>query len=64
MGNLSCPGILEVIVDWLEGKKFAMSPEEVLRAKEAPPYNELPEKEKKYALFTDGSRHIVGKHRR
>ena len=30
-------------------------------AKEAPPYNELLENEKKYALFTDGSCRIVGK---
>ena len=65
MGNLSRPGILEVIMDWPEGKKFGTSPgEEVSRAKEAPPYNELPENEKKYALFTDGSCRIVGKHRR
>jgi len=65
MGNLNRPGILEVIMDWPEGKKFGTSPgEEVARAKEAPPYNELPENEKKYALFTDGSCRIVGKHRR
>ncbi|XP_048786341.1 uncharacterized protein LOC125686417 isoform X3 [Lagopus muta] len=65
MGNLSRPGILEVIMDWPEGKKFGTPPgEEVSRAKEAPPYNELPENEKKYALFTDGSCRIVGKHRR
>ena len=65
MGNLSRPGILEVIMDWPEGKKFGTSPaEEVLRAKEAPPYNELPEDEKKYALFTDGSHCIMGKYRR
>ena len=48
MGNLSHPGILEVIMDWPESKKFGASPgEEVSRAKEAPPYNELPENEKK-----------------
>ena len=65
MGNLSRPGILEVIMDWAEGKNFGTSPgEEVLQAKEAPPYNELPENEKTYALFTDGSCCIVGKHRR
>ena len=65
MGNLSCPGILEVIMDWPEDKKFGTSPgEEVSRATEAPPYNELPENEKKYALFTDGSCRIVRKHRR
>ena len=65
MRNLSHPGILEVIMDWPEGKKFGTSPgEEVSRAKEAPPYNELPENEKKYVLFTDGLCRIVRKHRR
>ena len=65
MGSLSRPGILEVIMDWPEGKKFGTSAAaEVLSAKEAPPYNELPENEKKYALFMDGSCRIVGKHRR
>ena len=33
-------------------------------AEEAPPYNKLTEDEKPYALFTDGSCRIVGKHRR
>ena len=43
MGNLGCPGILEVIMDWPEGKKLGTSPaEEISRAKEAPPYSELP----------------------
>ena len=65
MENLSRPGILEVIMDWPEGKKFGASPvEEVSHAEEAPPYNELPENEKKYALFTDRSCRIVGKHHR
>ena len=65
MGNLSCPGILEVIMDWPEVKKFGTSrAAEVSHAKEAPPYNKLPEYEKKYALFTDGSCRIVGKYRR
>ncbi|GAB0190168.1 hypothetical protein GRJ2_001482100 [Grus japonensis] len=42
-----------------------MSPEEeVTLAEEAPPYNKLTEDEKPYALFTDGSCRIVGKHRR
>ncbi|PKU32788.1 hypothetical protein llap_16908 [Limosa lapponica baueri] len=42
-----------------------MPPEEVVTcAKEAPPYNELSDNEKQYALFTDGSCRIVGKHRR
>ncbi|GAB0209415.1 macrophage immunometabolism regulator [Grus japonensis] len=57
--------ILEVITDWPEGKDFRMSPEEeVTHAEEAPPYNKLTEDEKQYALFTDGSCRIVGKHRR
>ncbi|XP_062460231.1 ribonuclease H-like [Pezoporus occidentalis] len=66
IGNLSRPGILEVIMDWPEGKDFGMSPEEevVMRAEEAPPYNKLSESEKQYALFTDGSCRIVGKHQR
>ncbi|KAK4811021.1 hypothetical protein QYF61_015725 [Mycteria americana] len=59
------PGILEVIMDWPEGKDFGISrEEEVTRAEEAPLYNQLPENEKQYALFTDGSCQIVGKHRR
>ncbi|XP_064902006.1 uncharacterized protein LOC135577289 [Columba livia] len=43
-----------------------MSPdeEEVKRAEEAPPYNTLSETDKQYALFTDGSCRLVGKHRR
>ena len=32
------------------------------RAKEAIPCNELPENEEKFALYTDGSCLIVGKH--
>ncbi|GAB0207525.1 macrophage immunometabolism regulator [Grus japonensis] len=61
----SRPGILEVITDWPEGKDFGMLPEEeVTRAEEAPLYNKLTEDEKPYALFTDGSCRIVGKHRR
>jgi len=63
-GNSSQPGILEGIMDWPEGKGFRVSPEEeeMAHAEEAPPYNELPENEKQYALFTDGSCHLVGKH--
>ncbi|XP_074934140.1 uncharacterized protein LOC142049879 [Phalacrocorax aristotelis] len=65
VGNPSRPGILEVIMDWPEGKGFGISPEEeVTRAEEAPLYNKLPEDEKQYALFTDGSCRLVGKHRR
>ncbi|GAB0209290.1 hypothetical protein GRJ2_003394700 [Grus japonensis] len=63
IGNPNRPGILEVITDWPEGKDFGMSPEEeVTCAEEAPPYNKLTEDEKPYALFTDGSCRIVGKH--
>ncbi|KAK4811001.1 hypothetical protein QYF61_014473 [Mycteria americana] len=65
IGNPNRPGILEIIMDWPEGKDFRISPEEeVMCAEEAPLYNKLPENEKQYALFTDGSSHIVGKHRR
>ena len=64
MGNPNRPGILEVIMDWPEGWNFGVSPEEVTHAEEAPLCNKLPENEKQYALFTDGSCHIVGKHRR
>ncbi|RMC04682.1 hypothetical protein DUI87_17852 [Hirundo rustica rustica] len=38
--------------------------EQVTRAEEAPPYNQLPEKETRYALFTDGSCRIVGMNRK
>ncbi|GAB0193865.1 hypothetical protein GRJ2_001851800 [Grus japonensis] len=65
IGSPNRPGILEVITDWPEGKDFGMSPEEeVTRAEEAPPNNKLTEDEKPYALFTDGSCRIVGKHQR
>ncbi|KAK4832259.1 hypothetical protein QYF61_021611 [Mycteria americana] len=57
--------ILEVIVDWPESKDFRISPEEkVTCAEEAPLYNKLPENEKQYALFTDGSCGLVGKHQK
>ncbi|KAK4826040.1 hypothetical protein QYF61_003939 [Mycteria americana] len=63
--NPNCPGILEVIRDWPEGKDFRISAEEeVMHAEEVPLYNKLPENEKQYALLTDGSCRIVGKHRR
>ncbi|RMC04237.1 hypothetical protein DUI87_19056 [Hirundo rustica rustica] len=62
IGNPNCPGILEIITNWPEGETFRLSSEEeqVTRAEEAPPYNELPETERQYALFTDGSCRIVG----
>ncbi|KAK4815961.1 hypothetical protein QYF61_010455 [Mycteria americana] len=65
IGNPSQPEILEVIMDWPEGKDFGISPEEEMTcAEEAPLYNKLPENEKQYALFTDGSCCLVGRHRR
>ncbi|GAB0177710.1 ribonuclease H-like [Grus japonensis] len=65
VGNPGHPGILEVITDWPEGKDFGMMPEEeVTPAEEAPPCKKLPDNEKPYAPFTDGSCRIVGKHQR
>ncbi|RMC19562.1 hypothetical protein DUI87_03120 [Hirundo rustica rustica] len=68
IGNPNRPGILEIITNWPEGETFGLSSEEeeeqVTRAKEAPPYNELPETERQYALFTDGSCRIVGANRK
>jgi len=62
MRNPSRSGILEVIMDWPEGKDFGVSrEEEVTYAEEAPLYNKLPENEKQYALFRDGSCRIVRK---
>ena len=52
-------------MDWPEGKDFGISPdEEETRAEEAPLDKKLPENEKQYALFTDGSCHLVGEHQR
>uniref|UniRef100_A0A8D0EPB9 RNase H type-1 domain-containing protein n=1 Tax=Strix occidentalis caurina TaxID=311401 RepID=A0A8D0EPB9_STROC len=64
LGKPNRPGILEEIMDWPEGRDFGALPEEVARAQEAPPYNELPEDERRYALFTDGSCRVVGNHRK
>ena len=65
MRNPSRPGTLEIVMDRPEGKDFGASPEEeVTHAEEAPLYNKLPEDEKHYALFKDGSCCIVGKQRR
>ncbi|RMC20240.1 hypothetical protein DUI87_01086 [Hirundo rustica rustica] len=62
--NPNRPGILEIITNWPKGETFGLSSEEeeeqVTRAEEAPPYNELPETERQYALLTDGSCRIVG----
>jgi len=43
MGNPSRPGILEVIMDRLEGKDFGILPEEdVTYSEETPMYNKVP----------------------
>ncbi|RMC17999.1 hypothetical protein DUI87_04875 [Hirundo rustica rustica] len=63
IGNPNRPGILEIITNWPEGENFGLTDEEeqeqVTRAEEAPPYNQLPAEETRYALFTDGSCRIV-----
>ncbi|RMB95489.1 hypothetical protein DUI87_27598 [Hirundo rustica rustica] len=68
IGSPNRPGILEIITNWPEGETFGLSSEEeeeqVTRAEEAPPYNELPDAERQYALFTDGSCRIVGANRK
>ncbi|RMC21325.1 hypothetical protein DUI87_02186 [Hirundo rustica rustica] len=64
IGNPNRPGILEIITNWPEGENFGLMDEEeqeqVTHAEEAPPYNQLPAEETRYALFTDGSCRIVG----
>ncbi|RMC19953.1 hypothetical protein DUI87_00798 [Hirundo rustica rustica] len=67
MGQLNFPGILEIITNWPEGENFGLTDEEqeqVTRAEEAPPYNQLPAEEMHYALFTDSSCRIVGMNRK
>ncbi|RMC21640.1 hypothetical protein DUI87_02507 [Hirundo rustica rustica] len=68
IGNPNCPGILEIITNWLEGENYGLTDEEeqeqVTCAEESPPYNQLPAEETRYALFTDGSCHIVGMNRK
>ncbi|RMC19688.1 hypothetical protein DUI87_03252 [Hirundo rustica rustica] len=64
IGNPNRPGILEIITNWPEGENFFLMDEEeqeqVTRAEEGPPYNQLPAEETRYALFTDGSCCIIG----
>jgi len=61
IGNPSHPGILEVIMDWPEGKDFGILPEEkAMCAEEALLCDKLPETEKQYALFASGSCPSVG----
>jgi len=63
MGKPNHPGILEVIVDWPKGKKlWNIIRGRSMHVEEALSYNKLPESEKKYALFTNGSCCIVGKY--
>ncbi|RMC00134.1 hypothetical protein DUI87_23544 [Hirundo rustica rustica] len=68
IGNPNRPGILEIITNWPEGENFSLMDEEeqeqVTRAEEAPPYNQLPAEETRYALFTDGSCRVVGMNRK
>ncbi|RMC18155.1 hypothetical protein DUI87_05036 [Hirundo rustica rustica] len=68
IGNPNHPGILEIITNWLEGENFGLMDEEeqeqVTCAEEAPPYNQLPAEETRYALFTDSSCCIVGMKRK
>ncbi|RMC17247.1 hypothetical protein DUI87_05825 [Hirundo rustica rustica] len=62
------PWDLEIITNWPEGENFGLMDEEeqeqVTRAEEAPPYNQLPAEETRYALFTDGSCRVVGMNRK
>ncbi|KAJ7424120.1 hypothetical protein BTVI_07677 [Pitangus sulphuratus] len=64
IGNLNRTGMLDTIVNWPEGEIFGLADEEegeqVVRAEEAPAYNQLPQEETCYALFIDGSCCIVG----
>ncbi|KAJ7409731.1 hypothetical protein WISP_112403 [Willisornis vidua] len=55
----------EIITNWPENGNISLADEEekesVNRAKDAPPYNQLPDEETRYALFTDGSCRIIRK---
>lgn len=64
MGKPIFPGILKEIVDWREAINFESLPEKVTHTEEAPPCNELADNKRGYALFTDGSCHIVGNYQR
>ncbi|RMC18112.1 hypothetical protein DUI87_04991 [Hirundo rustica rustica] len=52
IGNPNCPGILEIITNWPEGKNFSLTDEEeqeqVTHAEEGPPYNR---QQKKHAML-------------
>ncbi|RMC22260.1 hypothetical protein DUI87_00571 [Hirundo rustica rustica] len=68
IGNPNCPEILEIITTGWKSENFGLTDEEeqeqVTRAEEGPPYNQLPAEETRYALFTDGSCRIVGMNRK
>ncbi|RMC20234.1 hypothetical protein DUI87_01080 [Hirundo rustica rustica] len=68
IGNPNRPRILEIITNWPEDGNFDLTDEEeqeqVTRAEEAPPYNQLPAEETRYALFTDSSCRVVGMNRK
>ncbi|KAF4805280.1 hypothetical protein TURU_001445 [Turdus rufiventris] len=68
IGNPNHPVILEIITNSPEAENFGHTDEEeqeqVSRAEEAPPYNQLPADETRYALFTDISCRIVGLNRK
>ncbi|RMC17935.1 hypothetical protein DUI87_05604 [Hirundo rustica rustica] len=68
IGNTNGPGILEIITNWPEGENFGLTDKDkqelVTHAEKAPPYNQLPAEETRYALFTDSSCHIIGMNRK
>ncbi|RMB93035.1 hypothetical protein DUI87_30541 [Hirundo rustica rustica] len=68
IGKPNHPGILEIITNWPKGENFSFTDEEeqeqVTCAEEAPPYNQLPAEETRYAPFTDDSCRIVGMKRK
>ncbi|KAJ7412761.1 hypothetical protein BTVI_45346 [Pitangus sulphuratus] len=68
VGYFQHPGILEIITNWLEGENFSLADEEegeqVVQAEEGPAYNQLPEEDIRYTLFTDGSCCTVGMKRK
>ncbi|KAF4792226.1 hypothetical protein TURU_123187 [Turdus rufiventris] len=63
IGNPNRPGILEIITNWPEGEDFGLTDnteqEQVTWAEGPPQYNQLPADETRYALYTNGSCHIV-----
>lgn len=63
MGKPQPPRNLRIYQGLAQRQRFGISPEEeVTLAEEALLHNKLPENEKKYAMFADGSCHTVGKH--